>query len=97
MSKDRAEDNIADDHGGLKQIFSRTCDVVNGLCESLKNARNYRHSLLEALKRKQAIKPPPPRNIPEETFRAEFGSRPEGADKKDIISPVNNPGSDPGV
>ena len=43
-------DKSADDRKGLKQTFPDNCNVVNGLCQSLKNAAYYRIQILEEIK-----------------------------------------------
>ena len=37
----------SDDHKGLKQTFLDNSNIVNGLCQSLKNAADYRLQILK--------------------------------------------------
>jgi len=37
----------SDDHKGLKQTFPDNSNIVNGLCQSLKNAADYRLQILK--------------------------------------------------
>ena len=90
MSKVPADDDITDDRRGLKQMFSRTCDIVTGLCESLKNARNYRLTILERLKNKPGIKPSPGQQVSAAGFPADLTAQPEGVEKGNGISPQKN-------
>jgi hypothetical protein len=43
-------DESADDRKGLKQTFSDNRNIVNGLCQSLRNASDYRVRILEEIK-----------------------------------------------
>ena len=36
-----------DDSKGLKQTFPDNCNIINGLCQSLRNAADYRLQILK--------------------------------------------------
>ena len=38
-----------DDRKGLKQTFPDNCNIVNGLCQSLRNAADYRLQILKEM------------------------------------------------
>ena len=38
-----------DDRKGLKQTFPDNCNIVNGLCQSLRNAADYRSQILKEM------------------------------------------------
>ena len=48
-------DCYENDSKGVKQTFPDNCNIVSGLCQSLKNANDYRLSILEKIKKQLRI------------------------------------------